>query len=92
MFRKIHEKLNKLFIELERLGSNIALMRRLGAETSFEMQKRLESIETWMELAVDTRADEVAERFDELLREHSKKNKVTNQVLKDLVRQAVKGQ
>jgi hypothetical protein len=92
MFKKIHEKLNALIREVDFVGDRLTVNRKINAETSFVMQKRLESIETWMELAVDTRADEVADRFDDLLREHSKKNKVTNQVLKDLVRQAVKGQ
>lgn len=92
MFGKIHDKLDKLLGELNNLSSCIALMRRIGSDTSFEMQKRLDSIETWMELAVDTKADDIADRFDDLLREHSKKGKVTNQVLKDLVRQAVRGQ
>lgn len=90
MFGKIHEKLDLLLARLERMGDSHSLMRRIGAGTSFEMQKRLDSIETWMELAVDTKADEIAERFDELLREHN--GKVTNQALKDLVRQAAKGQ
>lgn len=90
MFGKTQAILYNVIDHLERISSNLTLMRRIGSDTSFEMQKRLDSIETWMELAVDTKADEIAERFDALLREHN--GKVTNQVLKDLVRQAAKGQ
>lgn len=90
MFSKIYKRFEWLTEDLENLTREFRSFKALFTQVAGESQRRAESIETWMELAVDTKADEIADRFDELLREHN--GKVTNQVLKDLVRQAAKGQ
>lgn len=90
MFGKIHERLDHISNHVRDVWMEISALRSGSRREHLDLQLRLDSIETWMELAVDTKADEIAERFDQLLREH--KGKVTNQVLKDLVRQAAKGQ
>lgn len=89
MFRKIHEKLDHISNHVREHDWELSTLRSAQGLALKEVADKLDSIETWMELAVDTKADEIAERFDELLREHN--GKVTNQVLKDLVRQAAKG-
>lgn len=90
MFGKIHEKIATVRADVVNLTHEFRSFKDLFHAMAGESQRRAESIEIWMELAVDTKADEIAERFDALLREHN--GKVTNQVLKDLVRQAAKGQ
>lgn len=90
MFKKIYEKIEEVRWEVVNLVHEFRAFKSLFSATAGESTRRMDSIETWMELAVDTKADEIAERFDQLLREHN--GKVTNQVLKDLVRQAAKGQ
>lgn len=55
-----------------------------------DTRHRVKSMETWIELLADTKADEVADEFSKLLESHTKSgSKITNVTLKDLVHQAV---
>lgn len=90
MFRKLHEAIQKVSTKITGIDQMIEVK---ASRTDWQFERvndRLDKIEIWAELAVDAKADEVAERFGELLKQEPKP--VTSHTLKELVRQAVKGQ
>ena len=86
MFKSIHLKLNRCLQEL----SDLADDAQYAAEAQHRSRHRQDDMLVWLELIADGKATTVADEFERLLDTTAKAGgKITNVVLKDLVRQAV---
>jgi len=86
MFKRIYGYLMRIVEDVSDVQDDVDRIDTIVHGT----YRKVSSMETWIELLADTKADAVAEEFERLLKEHhSSGQKTTNTVLKELVHQAV---
>ena len=86
MFKRVYSWLSRITTDIADLQSDVDEVY----DVTHSIKDKVSSMETWMELLTDTKADEVSAEFEKLLDAHiAAKQKMTNKALVTLVHQAV---